>query len=326
MKNALLEVVNLNKQFKADRQTFQVVKDLSFHLAKGEILGLGGESGCGKSTLGKAVLRLIEPTSGSIRFDGRDLMGMSKSELQQQRRHMQMIFQNPAASINPKFTVKEILSEPLDIHGLDKGTIRNARLNELLQQVGLNNDFLNRFPHELSGGQKQRIAIARALALNPALIICDEPFSALDVSVQLQIIHLLQQLQKQLGLAYLLISHDLSALRFFTHRLAIMYMGQLMELGPTKSVYTNPQHPYTQALISAVPIPDPQLERKRQPIILKGELPNLFASIKGCPFHTRCPYASEVCREVMPEKREVGNGHLVACHKIPTVANRSIPI
>jgi oligopeptide transport system ATP-binding protein len=248
MKNALLEVVNLNKQFKAGRQTFQVVKDLSFHLAKGEILGLGGESGCGKSTLGKAVLRLIEPTSGSIRFDGRDLMGMSKSELQQQRRHMQMIFQNPAASINPKFTVKEILSEPLDIHGLDKGTFRNARLNELLQQVGLNNDFLNRFPHELSGGQKQRIAIARALALNPALIVCDEPFSALDVSVQLQIIHLLRQLQEQLGLAYLLISHDLSALRFFTHRLAIMYMGQLMELGPTKSVYTNPQHPYTPSI------------------------------------------------------------------------------
>ncbi|MFI5342922.1 MAG: ABC transporter ATP-binding protein [Chlamydiales bacterium] len=316
MKNPLLEVVNLNKQFKVGRQTFQVLKDLSFNLAKGEIIGLGGESGCGKSTLGKAVLRLIEPTSGSIRFNGQDLMHMSKSELQQQRRHMQMIFQNPTASINPKFTVKEILSEPLDIHGMDKGAPRNERLNELLQQVGLDSYFLNRFPHELSGGQKQRIAIARALALAPALIVCDEPFSALDVSVQLQIIHLLQRLQEQLGLAYLLISHDLSALRFFTHRLAIMYMGQLMEMGPTESVYRNPLHPYTQALISAVPIPDPQLERKRQPIILKGELPSLFASIKGCPFHTRCPYASEVCREVTPEKREVGNGHFVACHLV----------
>lgn len=314
MKNPLLEVVNLNKQFKAGRHTFQVLKDLSFDLARGEILGLGGESGCGKSTLGKAVLRLIEPTSGAIRFNGQDLMRMSSSELQRQRRHMQMIFQNPAASINPRFTVRDILAEPLNIHNLDQGAHRNERLNELLRQVGLDNYFLDRYPHELSGGQKQRIAIARALALNPALIVCDEPFSALDVSVQLQIIHLLQSLQERLGLAYLLISHDLSAMRFFTHRLAIMYMGQLVELGPTESVYANPQHPYTQALISAVPIPDPQLERKRLPILLKGELPNLYEPVKGCPFHTRCSYATEICREVIPERREVGNGHFVSCH------------
>lgn len=314
MTNHLLEVSKLKKQFKLGRHILQVLKDISFSLSKGETLGLGGESGCGKSTLGKAILRLVEPTSGSIKFNGYELLALGKSELQKQRRHMQMIFQNPAASFNPRFNVEEILSEPVIIHDLEKGEKRKSRLHDLLSQVGLGNDFLNRLPHELSGGEKQRIAIARALTLNPKLIVCDEPFSALDVSIQLQIIHLLENLQKELGLAYLLISHDLSAMRYFSHRLAIMYMGQFVELGPSEEVYNKPLHPYTQALISSVPIPDPQLERNRKPIILRGELPSLLDRPQGCPFHTRCPHATAICRTEAPKWKEVAFNHFTACH------------
>lgn len=307
----LLEVSNLTKHFMLGRQTVQIIKGVSFALKRGEILGLGGESGCGKSTLGKMILRLIEPSSGTVHFNGKELLKLSRADLREQRRHMQMVFQNPATSLNPKFTVKDILSEPLVVHSLKKD---DEQLGQLLHQVNLDERYLQRYPHELSGGQKQRIAIARALALNPALIVCDEPFSALDVSVQLQIMQLLKKLQQELGLAYILISHDLSAMRSFTHRLAIMYLGQLVEIGPSEEVYARPRHPYTQALISAVPLPDPQLERKRKPIILKGEMPSLLQPPSGCPFHTRCPHATDVCREIAPKLREVGPQHFVACH------------
>lgn len=310
----LLEVSNLKKQFKLGRHVVEILKGVSFNLNKGEILGLGGESGCGKSTLGKALLRLIEPSGGSVKFNGQELLTLNGAQLQKQRRQMQMIFQNPAASFNPRFNVEEILAEPFIIHDLEKKAARKARLEELLVQVGLSTHFLDRLSHELSGGEKQRIAIARALALNPSLIVCDEPFSALDVSVQLQIIHLLKNLQECLGLSYVLISHDLSAMRYFSHRLAIMYMGQLVELGPSNAVFKTPAHPYTQALISAVPIPNPEMERKRKPIILKGELPSLLEQPKGCPFHTRCLHASSRCKEEAPLLKEITSGHFTACH------------
>ncbi len=314
MNSFLLKVADLKKQFKLGSRIVQILKNVSFSLSKGEILGLGGESGCGKSTLGKAILRLIEPTGGSIRFNGHELLALRQSELQQQRLHMQMIFQNPAASFNPRFTVEEILSEPMIIHDLEKGSARKSRLHDLLSQVGLDKNFLTRLQHELSGGEKQRIAIARALALSPSLIVCDEPFSALDVSVQVQIMNLLENLQEQLGMAYLLISHDLSALRHFSHRMAIMYMGQFVELGPSEEVYSRPLHPYTQALISSVPLPDPRLERTRKPIILRGELPSLLEQPKGCPFHTRCPQAAAICKEEAPVWKEVSPNHFTACH------------
>jgi oligopeptide/dipeptide ABC transporter ATP-binding protein len=314
MNDPLLKVSRLTKQFKFGRVIVPILKEVSFSLSKGETLGLGGESGCGKSTLGKAILRLIEPTSGSILFNGRELLAMGNTELQRQRRHMQMVFQNPSTSFNPRFTVEEILSEPLIIHNLAKGDDRKARLHDSLSQVGLDTHFLTRVQHELSGGEKQRIAIARALTLHPSLIVCDEPFSALDGSIQLQIMNLLKDLQTKFQMAYLLISHDLSALRYFSHRLAIMYMGQFVELGPTDKVYNYPKHPYTQALISSVPLPDPRLERNRKPVILRGELPSLLVQPKGCPFYSRCQHASAICKKEVPKWTEVASGHFTACH------------
>ncbi len=314
LSHPLLQVKNLEKTFQLGKKTVSIVNHVSFDLAPGEILGIGGESGCGKSTLGKTILQLLTPSSGSVLLNGVELTELSPARMRIQRRHMQMIFQNPADSFNPRFTVKDILSEPFKIHGSDQAGKEGKSIDLLLEQVGLGSDFLKRYPHELSGGQKQRVAIARALALKPRLIICDEPFSALDASIQLQIMQLLKQFQQQLNLAYILISHDLSAMRHFTQRLAIMYLGEIVEIGPSQQVYEHALHPYTQALISAIPVPDPQVERLRKPIVLKGELPSLLHKTVGCPFQMRCPYATEVCRKVKPSLQEIGPKHFVACH------------
>ncbi len=310
----LLDVQHLSKQFRLGKQTLHAVQDVSFSLAPGEVLGLGGESGCGKSTIGKLLMRLLEPTAGSIFFEGKNLNDLVAEKKQAWRRHIQMIFQHPAASLNPRMSVEEALSEPFIIHGLAKGKQRTQRLAELLVQVGLSEEYLKRFPHTLSGGQKQRVAIARALAIEPRLLICDEPFSALDVSVQAQIINLLARLQREQHLAYLIISHDLSILRYLTHRLAIMYMGQFVEWGPSKEVYDYPLHPYTQALVSAVLSSDLVKERQRSRIVLKGEVPSLVHLPQGCPFYARCPHAQKICQTVKPAWREVKPQHFTACH------------
>jgi len=314
LESFLLEVTQLKKNFRIHKQNISILDGISFTLAPGETLGIGGESGCGKSTLGKTLLNLTPPSSGSVKFEGVELTQLSPRAMQAQRRHMQMVFQNSTESFNPRFNVKEILSEPFIIHGLsDKANLTKKALH-LLKLVGLEKEFLTRYVHELSGGQNQRIAIARALALEPKLIICDEPFSALDASIQLEIMQLLTKLQKELGIAYILISHDLSTLRNFTQRLAIMYLGNLIEIGPSNSVYDHPAHPYTEALVSAVPIPDPHLERLRKPVVLQGELPNLLQMPPGCPFQTRCPYTMDICRKVNPSLQEIHPGQFVACH------------
>lgn len=314
MKTPLLDVHHVFKQFRLKGKLLHAVQDISFSLAPGEILGLGGESGCGKSTIGKMVMGLIEPTSGSIFFDGQKLSDLTHQRSQSWRRHIQMIFQHPAASLNPRMNVKKILEEPFLIHGLARGETKFKQMAMLLYQVGLSEDFLNRMPHELSGGQKQRIAIARALALEPRLLICDEPFSALDVSVQAQIINLLASVQREHQLSYLVISHDLSILRYLTHRLAIMYLGQMVEMGASSEVYHHPLHPYSQALISAILLPDPSQERRKSHIFIKGEVPSLMHPPTGCPFYARCPYAKKICETVKPEWKEVKPNHFAACH------------
>lgn len=314
MTKPLLQVEQLSKQFLVGKQMIPAVKKISFTLAPGEILGLGGESGCGKSTIAKLLMGLMRPTSGSISFNGEDLLKLASQRSQAWRQKIQMIFQHPAASLNPRFTVEEVLAEPFIIHNIAKGADRIKRIVELLNQVGLSEEYRKRLPHELSGGQKQRIAIARALAVEPELLICDEPFSALDVSVQAQIINLLAQLQREKDLGYLVISHDLSILRYLTHRLAIMYAGQFVEWGPSASVYNHPLHPYSQALISAVLSPDPLKERQRSRIVLKGEVPSMLRPTEGCPFASRCPYAQPLCQTTKPVWREVKPQHFVACH------------
>lgn len=301
----MIQVKNLSKQFRLGKQIFHAVKNVSFSLKQGEILGVGGESGCGKSTLAKLLMGLIEPTSGSILFEGKELTQQSNGW----RRNIQMVFQHPATSLNPRFTVKDILEEPFAIHRL-----KERNIISLLEQVGLPQDVLFRLPSELSGGQKQRVAIARALALEPRFLICDEPFSALDVSVQSQIINLLAKLQKEKNLSYLIISHDLSVLRYLSDRMAIMYLGEIVEMAPSEELYDHPLHPYTQALISAVQIPDPILEKQRKFIPLKGEIPNIVQSMEGCPFASRCPYAQPLCQKEKPLLREVSKGRLAACH------------
>lgn len=310
----LLDVKHLFKQFRLGKQLVRAVQDVSFSLQPGENLGLGGESGCGKSTVGKLLMRLIEPTSGSIVFDGQELSHLTARQSRLWRRKMQMIFQHPAASLNPRMTVEETLAEPFIIHGLAHGTERLKRITDLLAQVGLSEEFLKRLPYELSGGQKQRIAIARALAVHPRLLICDEPFSALDVSVQAQIINLLAQLQREQPLSYLIISHDLSILRYLTHRLAIMYLGQLVEWGPSSEVYDHPLHPYSQALVSAVLSSDPVQERQRSRIFLKDDVASLLRPSEGCPFYARCPLALPKCQRVRPLWREIKPQHFTACH------------
>ena len=315
----LLEVDNLKKYFPVRGGIFgktmahvTAVDGVSFTLRKGETLGLVGESGSGKSTTGRAILRLIEPSGGRVRFDGQDVLTLGKKELRALRRRMQIIFQDPYASLNPRMTVGSIVGEPFAIHKIASGEERVHRVEALLMRVGLSADQMRRYPHEFSGGQRQRIGVARALALNPEFIIGDEPVSALDVSVQAQVINLLEDLQKEFGLTYLIIAHDLSVVRHISHRIAVMYLGKIVEIADNEVLYGDPQHPYTEALLSAVPVPDPRRKQKR--IVLKGDIPSPINPPSGCVFHTRCPIAEDRCKTELPELRTLPDGRMLACH------------
>ena len=320
----LVQVRNLKKYFPITRGVIvqrhvgdvKAVDDVSFDINKGETLGLVGESGSGKTTVGRTMLRLYEPTEGQMTFDGTDMMDLKGSELRHMRRRMQMIFQDPYASLNPRMTVGSIVAEPLEVHAVAHGREKRERVQELLRMVGLNPYFVNRYPHEFSGGQRQRIGIARALALNPDFIVCDEPISSLDVSIQAQVVNLLEELQGRLGLTYLFIAHDLSMVRHISDRMAVMYLGKIMELTDRDEIYLNPLHPYTKALMSAVPVPDPFVEEKRQRIILEGDIPSPSNPPLGCNFSTRCPVAIDTCFEAEPEFIEVKKGHFCACHLV----------
>ena len=318
--NVLLRVENLVKHFPIMRGIFQkqvgavrAVDDVSFEVKRGETLGLVGESGCGKSTTGRAVLQLHRPTSGSVYYEGVDLTKLKAEEMRKMRRKMQMIFQDPYASLNPRMTVGEIILEPLLVHNISTVSEGNQRVKELLELVRLNPAFSTRYPHEFSGGQRQRIGIARALALQPSFIVCDEPISALDVSIQAQVVNLLEELQDKFGLTYLFIAHDLSMVRHISDRVAVMYLGVVVETATRDELYKNPLHPYSQALLSAVPIPDPVAEATRKRTILVGDVPSPVNPPSGCRFRTRCPIAESICAEQRPEFREVKPGHFVAC-------------
>ena len=320
MSEPLLRVTDLKKHFPIhggllSREVGQVyaVDGVSFSINRGETLGLVGESGCGKSTTGRCVLRLIEPSSGEIVFDGKSVTGLGSGDLRAMRRNMQLVFQDPFASLNPRMTIGAILGEPFIIHNLaSSASERDDRVASLLVKVGLKAEHMSRYPHEFSGGQRQRIAIARALALEPKLLVCDEPVSALDVSIQAQVINLLEDLQAELNLTYLFVAHDLSVVEHISDRVAVMYLGRIVELAKANDLYRNPQHPYTKALLSAVPVPNPKAKRDR--IRLKGDVPSPMNPPKGCHFHTRCPVAEERCKQSAPELREGSNGHFVACH------------
>ncbi|AVX19895.1 MAG: ABC transporter ATP-binding protein [Bacillota bacterium] len=314
-KQPLVEVKGLKKFFEVGHgQVLKAVNNLNLTIHKGETVGLVGESGCGKSTAGRTIIRLYEPTAGQVLFNGRNIYDLKGKELLQLRRGMQMIFQDPYASLNPRMTVGDIIGEALDIHGLAKGKARQERIIELLRLVGLNAEHANRFPHEFSGGQRQRVGIARALAVEPQFIICDEPISALDVSIQAQVVNLLKDLQEKMGLTYLFIAHDLAMVKYISDRVAVMYLGKMVELAESFELYDRPLHPYTQALLSAIPIPDPEVEASRQRIILQGDVPSPINPPSGCHFRTRCRYAKPICAEQEPELRDMGGGHMVACH------------
>lgn len=319
----LLRVDKLVKHFPIYRGLIQkqvgavrAVDDISFDIKRGETLGLVGESGCGKSTTGRAILQLHRPTSGRVEFDGADLVTLKGEELRRTRRKMQMIFQDPYASLNPRMTVGDIVGEPLIIHNLATGKEAEDRVAQLLQLVKLNPSFASRYPHEFSGGQRQRIGVARALSLQPSFIVCDEPISALDVSIQAQVVNLLEELQEQFNLTYLFIAHDLSMVRHISNRVAVMYLGVMVELANKADLYEDPLHPYTQALLSAVPVPDPVVEASRKRTILEGDVPSPANPPSGCRFRTRCPIAEKFCADSRPEFREVKPGHFVACHKV----------
>jgi oligopeptide/dipeptide ABC transporter ATP-binding protein len=297
--------------------TIRAVDGVDLRIEPGETLGLVGESGCGKSTLGNAVLGIVRPTGGTVVFQGTDLAGLDADGLRRARRHMQMIFQDPYASLNPRMRVGESVGEPLLVRGLLRGSALRARVGSLLELVGLDASHLDRYPHEFSGGQRQRVGIARALALEPKLVVCDEPVSALDVSVRSQILNLLVDLQRRLGIAYLFISHDLSVVRHVSDRVAVMYLGRIVERAARDTLFARPLHPYTEALMSAIPLPDPRRQRSRPPIVLRGELPRPTETPAGCPFHTRCPLVSDVCRRTAPTLDEKAPGQFVSCHLRP---------
>ncbi|MGQ9528457.1 MAG: ABC transporter ATP-binding protein, partial [Chloroflexus sp.] len=317
----LIEIKDLRMHFPVTRGiifqrrvgTVKAVDGVSFSIKRSETLGLVGESGCGKSTTGRAILQLYRPTSGQVLFEGTDLTKLKGNALRQMRRRVQMIFQDPYASLNPRMTVGDIIAEPIRVHKLREGRAVRERVEELLHLVGLNPAFANRYPHEFSGGQRQRIGIARALAVEPDFVVCDEPVSALDVSIQAQVVNLLEELQDKLGLTYLFIAHDLSVVNHISDRVAVMYLGKVVELAEGPKLYSMPLHPYTQALLSAVPIPDPKVEKQRRRIILEGDVPSPLNPPPGCHFHTRCPIAIQKCKEEEPPFVDYGNGHLAAC-------------
>lgn len=328
MSAPILQVENLATHFPLRRGAFgrrvgtvRAVDGVSFEVRRGETFGLVGESGCGKSTLARTLLRLIEPTAGSIRFDARELVGMPPAELRRLRRRMQLIFQDPYASLDPRMRVKDIVGEGLAIHRLARGAERERQVASLLQKMGLGPEAMDRFPHEFSGGQRQRIGIARALAVGPELVIADEPISSLDVSIQAQIVNLLVDLQRELGLTYVFIAHDLKIVEYVSTRVAVMYLGKIVELADAAVLYRSPRHPYTQALLSAVPVPDP--ERKRTRIILPGDVPSPANPPPGCPFHPRCPYAFARCRTEVPPLYAVGTGHIASCFLVEDEARAS---
>ena len=314
----LLQVRGLRKYFPIRGGVFsrvvanvKAVEDVSFDVKRGEVVGLVGESGSGKTTAGRAILRLIEPSAGEVMFEGTDVVKLPKAQMREYRKQMQIIFQDPFASLNPRMSVGDIIGEALTIHNLARGKAKEARVADLLERVGMNAGHMRRYPHEFSGGQRQRIGIARALAVDPKFIVADEPVSALDVSIQAQVVNLLQDLKDQLGLTMLFIAHDLGVVEYMSDRVIVMYLGRIMEIAPAKELYRNPRHPYTEALLSAVPIPDPTIKRER--IILQGDIPSPINPPSGCVFRTRCPIAIDDCKHVVPPLEEVGPGHLKAC-------------
>jgi oligopeptide transport system ATP-binding protein len=320
-REVVLHVENLKKYFPIRRGVFRkqvgdvkAVDGVSFSVYRGETLGLVGESGCGKTTTGRTIIRIYEPTAGQVTFEGVDLARLRGRALRKMRRKIQMVFQDPYASLNPRMSIAAIVGEPLDVYRVKNGNSRKESVAQLLQLVGMNPDLMNRYPHEFSGGQRQRVGLARALALNPDLIICDEPISALDVSIQAQVVNLLQELQEKLGLTYIFIAHDLSMVRHISDRVAVMYLGKVVELTDREMLYRSPRHPYTIALLSAIPVADPLVEAERQRILLEGDLPSPANPPVGCNFNTRCPLAQSVCFDIEPEFRQVSPGHFVACH------------
>lgn len=308
----LIQIKNLKKYFTVGDNKLKAVDGLNLDIYPGETVGLVGESGCGKSTAGRTIIRLYEPTSGEVLYNGKNIYQNNDREMSKLRREIQMIFQDPYASLNPRMTVEEVIGEPFAIHGLLGGKKKRERIKELLRLVGLNADHISRFPHEFSGGQRQRIGIARALALDPKFIVCDEPISALDVSIQAQVVNLLKDLQRKMGLTYLFIAHDLSMVKYISDRILVMYLGKMFELADSEQLYDDPLHPYTKALLSSVPIPDPEVKRER--IILKGDVPSPIDPPSGCVFRTRCPAAMDVCAKIEPEWQEVKPRHFTACH------------
>ena len=320
MQENLVEVKNLKEYFQINTGLFsskplKAVDDVSFSIRRGETLGLVGESGCGKTTVGRTLLHLYKPTAGEIWFDGRQIV--TKQDIQEYRRKSAMVIQDPYSSLNPRMTVSDIIGEPLDVHKLYANKKeRQERILELMAKVGLNSEHANRYAHEFSGGQRQRIGIARSLATQPEFVVCDEPVSALDVSIQAQVINMFDELQEQMGLTYLFIAHDLLVVRHISDRIAVMYLGKMVEMADAREIYDHPLHPYTKSLMSAVPLPDPKKARENKRIVLSGDIPSPLNAPSGCPFRTRCPYATERCAQEMPEFREMASGHFVACHNV----------